>query len=166
MNRLFEHFKALADTKKAVYDEDLIALVALESTRGMHDHYELVYLNVTSSSMAVPHATVKLRIDGEEHVGHAVGDGMVDACFKAISDLTGQHPGLDRYVVKAITGGTDALGEVSCMVTEHGVTVMGQGSHTDIIQASALAYLNALNKLEYRRLARGAESPERAEVGP
>jgi 2-isopropylmalate synthase len=114
MNRLFDRFKALADTKKAVYDEDLIA---------------------------------------------------VDACFKALSDLTGMHPRLDRYVVKAITGGTDALGEVSCLVSEAGVSVMGQGSHTDIIQASALAYLNALNKLEYRRLA-GAGAPVTSEVGP
>ena len=70
MNRAFERFKALADKKKSVYDEDLIALVAQESTRGVRDRYELVYLNVTSSSMAVPHATVKLRIDGEERVGH------------------------------------------------------------------------------------------------
>ena len=166
MNQLFERFKALADTKKTVYDEDIIALVAQESTRGVRDRYELTYLNVTSSSMAVPHATVKLRIDGEEHMGHATGDGMVDACFKAISDLTGMHPRLDRYVVKAITGGTDALGEVSCLVSEGGMTVMGQGSHTDIIQASALAYVNALNKLEYRRLARSPNAPALAEVGP
>jgi 2-isopropylmalate synthase len=165
MNRLFERFKTLADTKKAVYDEDLIALVAAESTRGVRDRYELTYLNVTSSSMAVPHATVKIKIDGEEHVGHAIGDGMVDACFKALSDLTGMHPRLDRYVVKAITGGADALGEVSCLVSADGVSVMGQGSHTDIIQASALAYLNALNKLEYRRLA-GASARAESEVGP
>ena len=152
MNRAFERFKALADTKKNVYDEDLIALFAEESTRGgVKDRYELVYLNVTSSSMAVPHATVKLRIEGEEVVGHGAGDGMVDACYKAISELTGQHPRLERYAVKAITGGTDALGEVSCLVSEDGIAVTGQGSHTDIIQASALAYLNALNKLAYRR---------------
>jgi 2-isopropylmalate synthase len=167
MNRLFERFKTLADSKKAVYDEDLIALVAQESTRGMQDRYELTYLNVTSSSMAVPHATVKIRIDGkDEHVGHAAGDGMVDACFKALGDLTGMHPRLDRYVVKAITGGTDALGEVSCLVSDGGVTVMGQGSHTDIIQASALAYLNALNKLEYRRFAQAGAGAKRTEVGP
>jgi 2-isopropylmalate synthase len=164
MNRLFERFKTLADTKKAVYDEDLIALVAQESTRGVRDRYELTYLNVTSSSMAVPHATVKIRIDGEEHVGHAAGDGMVDACFKALGDLTGMHPRLDRYVVKAITGGTDALGEVSCLVSDGGIVVMGQGSHTDIIQASALAYVNALNKLEYRRQYRAQR--QQAEVGP
>ena len=163
MNRLFERFKALSDTKKNVYDEDLIALVAQESVRGMKDRYELVYLNVTSSSMAVPHATVKLRVDGEDKVGHGTGDGMVDACFKAISELVGREPRLDRYAVKAITGGTDALGEVSCLVTDDGVTVTGQGSHTDIIQASALAYVNALNKLDYRRQHR---QQQRAEVGP
>jgi 2-isopropylmalate synthase len=165
MNRLFEAFKALADAKKTVYDEDLIALVAQESVRGTHvrDRYELVYLNVTSSSMGVPYATVKLRIDGEDVTGAGTGDGMVDACFKVIGDLTGQHPRLDRYAVKAITGGTDAQGEVTCLVTENTITVTGQGSHTDIIQASALAYLNALNKLETRRAHR---REQRAEVGP
>jgi 2-isopropylmalate synthase len=165
MNRAFERFKALADQKKFVYDEDLIALVAEESRRaGLRDRYELVYLNVTSSSMAVPHATVKLRIDGEEVLGHGTGDGMVDACYKVIGDLTGQHPRLERYAVKAITGGTDALGEVSCLVREDDYVVTGQGSHTDIIQASALAYVNALNKLEYRRQYR--REPARVEVGP
>ena len=112
-----------------------------------------VYLNVTSSSMAVPHATVKLRIDGEERArAQATGDGMVDACYQGDQRRsTGTHPQLERYAVKAITGGTDAQGEVSCLVREGGITVTGQGSHTDIIQASALAYLNALNKLEYRK---------------
>ncbi|TMB18840.1 MAG: 2-isopropylmalate synthase [Deltaproteobacteria bacterium] len=164
MNRAFERFKALADAKKNVYDEDLIALIAQESVRsGVRDRYELVYLNVTSSSMAIPHATVKLRIDGEEVIGHGTGDGMVDACYRVISDLTGQHPQLERYAVKAITGGTDAQGEVSCLVREDDHSVTGQGSHTDIIQASALAYVNALNKLEYRRQYR---QRQQAEVGP
>jgi 2-isopropylmalate synthase len=165
MNRLFDAFKALADAKKTVFDEDLIALVAQESVRGanVRDRYELVYLNVTSSSMGVPYATVKLRIDGEPCTGAGTGDGMVDACYKVISDLTGQHPHLDRYAVKAITGGTDAQGDVMCLVTDGGITVTGQGSHTDIIQASALAYLNALNKLATRRAYR-TEALE--EVGP
>jgi len=163
MNRAFERFKALADSKKSVYDEDLIALVAQESLRGVRDRYELVYLNVTSSSMAVPHATVKLRVDGTEGIGQGTGDGMVDACFKAISEIVGRTPQLQRYAVKAITGGTDAQGEVSCLVSEDGSTVTGQGSHTDIIQASALAYVNALNKLEYRRQ---YKTKPQAEVGP
>jgi 2-isopropylmalate synthase len=163
MNRAFERFKALADSKKSVYDEDLIALVAQESLRGVRDRYELVYLNVTSSSTAVPHATVKLRVDGTEVIGEGTGDGMVDACFKAISEIVGRTPQLQRYAVKAITGGTDAQGEVSCLVSEDGSTVTGQGSHTDIIQPSALAYVNALNKLEYRRQ---YKTKPQAEVGP
>jgi len=166
MNVIFERFKALADAKKQVFDEDLIALVAQESVRGgASDRYRLVYLNVTSSSMGVPYATVKLAIDGDEVVGAGTGDGMVDACYKVISELTGQHPQLQRYAVKAITGGTDAQGEVSCLVAEAGVVVTGQGTHPDVIQASALAYVNALNKLAYRRLHRQQQA-QTAEVGP
>src|SRR5206468_12720110 len=146
MNRAFERFKALADAKKNVYDEDLIALIAQESVRsGVRDRYELLYLNVTSSSMAVPHATVKLRIDGEERLDHATGDGMVDACYKAIKKIADVELQLERYGVNSITGGTDAQGEVSCLVRENGVAVTGQGAHTDIIMASALAFVNALN---------------------
>jgi 2-isopropylmalate synthase len=76
---------------------------------------------------------------------------MVDACYKVISKITGITPKLERYAVKAITGGTDALGEVSCLIQVDGLSATGQGAHTDIIMASALAYTNALNKLEYRR---------------
>ncbi|MGH7860504.1 MAG: 2-isopropylmalate synthase, partial [Candidatus Binatia bacterium] len=125
MNKAFERFKALADRKKNIFDEDLLSIVAEESTR-VPERYELVYLNVTSSSMAVPHATVKLRIDGAETVDHATGDGMVDACYKAIKKIAGVELQLERYGVQAITGGTDAQGEVSCLVRENGVTVSGQ----------------------------------------
>ncbi len=149
MNKAFERFKALADKKKSVYDEDLIAIVTEETVR-LPDKYELVYLNVTSSSMAVPHATVKMRVDDREFLDSASGDGMVDACYKAIAKIAGVDPKLERYAVKSITGGTDALGEVSCLIRENGMTVSGQGSHTDIIMASALAFINALNKLAHR----------------
>jgi 2-isopropylmalate synthase len=150
MNKAFERFKALADRKKHIYDEDLLSIVAEEQTR-IPERFELLYLNVTSSSMAVPHATVKLRVDGEERVDHATGDGMVDACYKAIKKIAGIDLHLERYGVKSITGGTDAQGEVSCLVRADGITVSGQGSHTDIVMASALAFVNALNKLEYRK---------------
>ena len=150
MNKAFERFKALADRKKNIYDEDLLSLVAEEATR-IPERYELLYLNVTSSSMAVPHATVKVRVDGEERLDHATGDGMVDACYKAIKKIAGAELQLERYGVNAITGGTDAQGEVSCLVRENGVAVTGQGAHTDIIMASALAFVNALNKLEHRK---------------
>jgi 2-isopropylmalate synthase len=150
MNKAFDRFKELADRKKNIYDEDLLAIVAEESTR-IPERYELLYLNVTSSSMAVPHATVKMRVDGKEEADHATGDGMVDACYRAIKKIAGVELQLERYGVKSITGGTDAQGEVSCLVRENGVVVSGQGAHTDIIMASALAFVNALNKLEYRK---------------
>jgi 2-isopropylmalate synthase len=150
MNKAFDRFKALADKKKSVYDEDLMAIVAEEAVR-VPDRYELAYLNVTSSSEAVPHATIRVRVDGDERTEHATGDGMVDACYKAIAKATGTQCKLERYAVKAITGGTDAQGEVSCLVRDAEMTSMGQGAHTDIIMASALAFLNALNKIEYRK---------------
>jgi 2-isopropylmalate synthase len=150
MNKAFARFKALADKKKSVYDEDLMAIVAEEAVR-VPDRYELAYLNVTSSSEAVPQATVRVRVDGAERTEHATGDGMVDACYRAIAKATDTHCKLERYAVKAITGGTDAQGEVSCLVRDADLTSTGQGAHTDIIMASALAFLNALNKIEYRK---------------
>jgi 2-isopropylmalate synthase len=150
MNKAFERFKALADLKKNVYDEDLMAIVTEEVVR-VPDRFELLELNVTSSSTTLPHARVRLRVDGEVREDGGDGDGVVDACYKVISNITGISPKLERYAVKAITGGTDALGEVSCLINQDGLTATGQGAHTDIIQASALAFVNALNKLEYRR---------------
>ncbi|HVN86562.1 MAG TPA: 2-isopropylmalate synthase [Candidatus Binatia bacterium] len=150
MNKAFDRFKALADLKKNVYDDDLIAIVTEETVR-VPDRFELLELDVSTRSGALPHAHVRLRVDGQQREGEGDGDGVVDACYKVIAQITGIHPELDRYAVKAITGGTDALGEVSCLVHLDGVNASGQGAHSDIVQASALAYVNALNKLEYRR---------------
>ena len=153
VNRAFVRFKELADKKKNVYDEDIEAIVAEEVLRmpGQPDRFELVYLNVNSSSDGIPAATVKMRVDGEEHTDHASGDGAVDACYKVIAKITGSQSQLRRYSVNAITGGTDAQGGVSCVLEDGGIRVSGQGAHTDIIMASALAYINALNKLEGRK---------------
>ncbi|MBI4524413.1 MAG: 2-isopropylmalate synthase [Deltaproteobacteria bacterium] len=152
INRAFLRFKELADKKKEVYDEDIEAIIAEEILRlpGRPDRYELLYLNVNSSSNAIPSATVRMRVDGQECVDHATGDGVVDACYKVIAKITGSRARLVRYSVKAITGGADAQGEVSCLIEDGPARVSGQGAHTDIIMASALAYINALNKLEYR----------------
>ncbi len=153
MNRAFSRFKALADKKKNVYDEDIEAIVAEEILRvpGQPDRYELIYLNVNSSSDGVPAATVKMRVNGEERMDYASGDGIVDACYKAIVKITRSQSQLVRYTVNAITGGADAQGGVSCVIEHDGLRVSGQGAHTDIIMASALAYINALNKLEGRK---------------
>jgi 2-isopropylmalate synthase len=153
MNRAFVRFKELADKKKNVYDEDIEAIVAEEVLRvpGRPDKYELLYMNVNSSSDGIPAATVKMRVDGAEITDHASGDGVVDACYQVITKITGSQSQLVRYSVNAITGGADAQGEVSCVIEDDGIRVSGQGAHTDIIMASALAYINGLNKLEGRK---------------
>jgi 2-isopropylmalate synthase len=145
----FTRFKALADKKKNIYDEDLLALVADAGIRSA-DRYELLDLRVTSSTTAAPEARVRMRVDGAEREEAASGDGMVDACFKAIARIVGRSPRLERYQVSAITADADAQGEASCSLRDEQFTVSGQGVHTDIIMASALAYVHALNKLDYR----------------
>jgi 2-isopropylmalate synthase len=143
----------LADKKKNVYDEDIEAIIAEEILRvpGQPDRYELLYLNVNSSSDGIPAATVKMRVNTHEQMDYASGDGAVDACYKVITKITGSQSQLVRYTVNAITGGTDAQGEVSCIIEDDGMRVSGRGAHTDIIMASALAYINALNKMEGRK---------------
>jgi 2-isopropylmalate synthase len=160
VQRAFAAFKALCDKKKIVYDDDILALANEE--RRTADTFELVDLKVTSSTKTEPHAEVTLRVSGEERSAEARGDGMVDACYKAIYRIAGISPTLERYSVKSITGGTDALGEVSCLVREDGMTVAGQGAHSDIVMASALALVNALNRLKTRTRAGASVSS----VGP
>jgi 2-isopropylmalate synthase len=149
IQKAFAAFKELCDKKKIVYDDDILAL-ANEESRKTGDFFELVDLKVTSSTRTTPHAEVTMRVEGAERTADATGDGMVDACYKAIYKLTELSPTLERYSVKGITGGTDALGEVSCLVREDGMTVAGQGAHCDIVTASALALVNALNRLKRR----------------
>ncbi|HZP44339.1 MAG TPA: 2-isopropylmalate synthase [Candidatus Binataceae bacterium] len=149
VQKAFAAFKELCDKKKVVYDDDILALANEE--RRTADAFEIVDLEVGSSSGTEPRARVSLRIEGQTHTAEATGDGMVDACYKAIYRIVGLTPALERYAVKAITGGTDALGEVSCMLRENGMTVAGQGAHSDIVMASALALVNALNRLKARR---------------
>jgi 2-isopropylmalate synthase len=149
VQKAFAAFKELCDKKKIVYDDDILAL-ANEESRRTADQFELVDLTVTSSSRRTPRAEVTMRVAGVERNAEATGDGMVDACYKAIYKIAEITPTLERYSVKAITGGTDALGEVSCLVCEDGMTVAGQGAHSDIVMASALALVNALNRLKAR----------------
>ena len=146
----FERFKKLADLKKEIYDEDLEFLVTEELTT-VPEIYSLVDLNVSSGINQRPIAVVKLGINNEiiEKTEH--GDGPVDAVFKAVASITGTKSSLLKYEVKAITGGTDALGEVVVSLEEDSNSVSGHGNDTDIIIASAKAYINALNKLAARK---------------
>ncbi|HUN59636.1 MAG TPA: 2-isopropylmalate synthase [Candidatus Binataceae bacterium] len=159
VEKAFAAFKVLCDKKKIVYDDDILALIN-EETRRTGDCFELLDLKVGSSVRETPHAEVTMRVMGEERTADATGDGMVDACYKAIYRISGINPALERYSVKAITGGTDALGEVSCLVRENGMTVAGQGAHSDIVMASAMALVNALNRLKARENAVAAPASE------
>ncbi|WP_297213308.1 MULTISPECIES: 2-isopropylmalate synthase [Thermodesulfovibrio] len=146
LNRAFERFKKLADQKKYIFNEDIEALVSDEVLR-IAEVYQLVDLEVSSGTNKKPTAKVQMKINGETKEITVSGDGPVDSVYKAITELTGSKAELNKFEIKAITGGTDALGEVTVILEEGGHTVRGHGSDTDIIVASAKAYINALNKL-------------------
>jgi len=150
LDRVFQRFKALADRNKDVYDEDLEAIVEDEVLR-VPARYRLSYLHVTSGSVTVPTASVKLEIDGVEHAGAGFGIGPVDATFQTIARIAGAQARLKRFAINAITGGSDAQGEVTVRLEANGHEVVGQGTHPDVIVASAKAYVNALNRLDYRK---------------
>jgi 2-isopropylmalate synthase len=151
LNKAFERFKALADLKKEVYDEDLDAIVADEEVKKGEEKYQLAHITVTCGSFAVATATVQMEIDGVPVRTAELGDGPVDATLKAIKKLTRTKSKLIQYNVGSITGGTDAQGEVTVRVGEGEKTVIGRGSSTDIIEASAKAYIHALNRLHLKR---------------
>ncbi|MBK9307559.1 MAG: 2-isopropylmalate synthase [Nitrospira sp.] len=148
VNHAFERFKKLADQKKEIFEEDLEVIVSEELSK-MADRITLTALRVSSGTSQVPTATVELEVDGKAMAQTGTGDGPVDAVYRTIAEITQTKSQLLMYVVKGITGGTDAQGEVSVRVQEDGRTVTGHGADTDIITASARAYLNALNKLAY-----------------
>jgi 2-isopropylmalate synthase len=148
LNKAFDRFKHLADQKKEMFEEDLDAIVAEEVFR-IPEQFRLVAMTVASGTGSRPTATVELEINGQRASLTGHGDGPVDAAYRTIATMTATKSRLLAYIVKAITGGTDAQGEVTVRVEEGGRTVIGQGADTDIIVASAKAYLNALNKLAY-----------------
>jgi len=142
----YQRFLEVADKKQEVFDEDLVALVHDEMQAGAQK-YHLEYLQVYSGTSAIPSATVRVRVGDEVKQGAAVGDGPVDAVCKAIATVTGAEAELARYEIRAVTGGTEAIGEVTVQLDHRGRRVMGRGASTDVIEASAKAYLDGLNKL-------------------
>jgi 2-isopropylmalate synthase len=151
LNDVFVRFKALADRKKEVYDDDLIALVADEATMDAHDHLQLKRLRVVCGTDGPQEAEMTLAIDGVDHAIDATGDGPVDAAFACVKMLFPHHAQLQLYQVHAVTEGTDAQATVSVRLEEDGRIVTGQSADTDTIVASTKAYINALNRLIVRR---------------
>lgn len=153
LDKAFARFKVTADKKKEIFDEDLEAIVADES-HSIPAKYELCYMNVMSSG--VPTATIRLRTEEGDFTEAGIGVGSVDAIYKTIDKMVNAKYKLLDYIVKSVTGGTDALGEVTVKLeAANGEIYTGRGASLDIVEASAKAYVNAVNKLVYYEAKRG-----------
>ncbi len=144
IDKAFESFKNLADKKKEIYDEDLMA-IAEEQGHLVAETYSLTNMNSLSGTGIAPKVAITLKYKGKQLTQTSTGDGPVDACYKAIEAITKLKGKLLDYALQAVTQGKDALGEVKVKASIEGKTVMGRGASTDIIEASAKAYINAIN---------------------
>jgi 2-isopropylmalate synthase len=149
-NKAFQRFKDLADKKAEIFDEDLQALVAQQAGASHEEHWKLVTLSQGSGTAERPHASVVLKENEMERRADAQGDGPVDATFKAIESVAKSGAQLLLYSVNAVTTGTESQGEVTVRLARGGRIVNGVGADTDIVVASAKAYISALNRLESR----------------
>ncbi len=144
----FRAFKEIADRKKTITDRDLEAIVQNEQHRAFHQTFELLHVQVSTGTGAMPTATVRLRSDdGAEHFDAAIGTGPVDAIYKAINRLVRVRNRLIEFSVTSVTEGVDAIGEVTIRIESDAKVFSGHGADTDILVASAQAYVNALNRL-------------------
>ena len=148
LNHAFDRFKNVADKKKQVYDEDLIAIAEDESKVVPHT-WHIVSLSVVSGTNIAPQATVAIDSQGKAKEASSTGDGPVDACYKAIEKIVKVKAELLDYSIQSVTHGKDALGEVTVKVRIKGKKYIGHGASTDILEASAKAYLNAINKMVF-----------------
>ncbi|KIC46593.1 2-isopropylmalate synthase [Ruegeria sp. ANG-S4] len=151
---IFVRFKELADRKKEVFDDDIIALMTLDDDDG-NDHLQLVSMKVTCGTVGKAEATIEMDVDGEEIIATETGDGPVDAAFRAIRAVHPNTAHLQLYQVHAVTEGTDAQATVSVRLEEDGMIATGQSANTDTVVASAKAYIHALNRLIVRRAKAG-----------
>jgi len=147
LNDAFSRFKDLADKKHEIFDEDLQALVTEAGIEAENEQFRLISLKVCSETGETPNAELTVWVNGEEKSGSATGGGPVDAAFRAIENVVNSDTELQLYSVNNITSGTDSQGEVTVRLEKAGSMVNGQGADTDIVIASAKAYINALNKI-------------------
>jgi 2-isopropylmalate synthase len=146
IDRAFKKFKELADKKKTVYDDDLLAIVE-EEIKIAPKIWRLVDFQINSGTNIIPQATIRLKSKGKIHTAQSSGDGPVDACYKAIEKIVGIKVKLQEYHIDSVTSGKDALGEVSVKMASGGKSIMARGASTDIIEASIKAYIEAINKI-------------------
>ncbi len=147
IEQAYQRFLEIADKKKEVFDEDVAAIINDEIRVVVEKIYELEYLHVVCGTGTLPTASVKIKTKDKTKQAAACGDGPVDAAYQAIREATGQSPKLESYSIRAVTGGKEALGEATVKITENGRTYIGRGVSTDIIEASAKAYIDAINRM-------------------
>jgi 2-isopropylmalate synthase len=146
LNQAYQRFLSVADKKQEVFDEDLVAILR-DEVHPLPETYHLEYLHIYSGTSAIPTATVKLRMQEGTAEGASIGDGPVDAAYRAIAQVTNTSAKLVRYDIRAVTSGTEAMGEATVHLEDGGRRVIGRGASTDVIEASAKAYIDGLNKL-------------------
>jgi 2-isopropylmalate synthase len=146
LNSIYQSFLDLADKKKEIYDEDLRTLMGDQVYTKKEEFFELEYIHVTMGTNSIPTATVKIKCTDGYKQESATGDGSVDACFNAIERALELKPELESYHVRSVTSGRQALGEVIVRIRKNKNSFTGRGVSTDIIEASAKAYLQALNQ--------------------
>jgi len=146
LDAAYRRFLEIADKKKEVFDEDIAAIIN-DEIRVVEHVYELEYLHVACGTGTLPTASVKIRCRDDVHLAAAFGDGPVDAAYEAIRQATGLSPTIEQYSIRAITGGKEALGEATVRIRNHERTYIGRGVSTDIIEASAKAYVDAINRM-------------------
>ncbi len=156
LERAYFFFTKLADQKKEIYDEDLIAIIQ-DGLKTVPDTYRLKYVQAWGGNQEISPAVVKVEKGNKVFVESALGDGPIDACYKAIDKIFESHVRLLDYTVNSVTRGKDALGEVFVHLQINGKNYTGKAASVDIIDASARAYINAVNKAQYERQKRSSE---------
>ncbi|TFG49072.1 MAG: 2-isopropylmalate synthase, partial [Candidatus Brocadiia bacterium] len=146
LEKAYKKFLDIADKKKEVFDEDVAAIIN-DEVHVVEQVYELEYLHVASGTGTLPTASVKMRTPEGIKQAAACGDGPVDAAYEAIRGATGLSPLLESYSIRAVTGGKEALGEATVKIKDNGRIFIGRGASTDIIEASAKAYVDAINRM-------------------
>jgi 2-isopropylmalate synthase len=150
VEQAYQRFLQVADKKKEVFDEDVVVIID-DEVRVVEHTFELEYLRVLIETGTSPTATVKIRSKEGTKEAQADGDGPVDAAYEAIRDATGFSPTLESYSIRAVTSGKEALGEATVRIKQNGRTCIGRGVSTDIIEASAKAYVDAINRMVARK---------------
>ncbi|MFH1824934.1 MAG: 2-isopropylmalate synthase [Candidatus Firestonebacteria bacterium] len=151
LNGIYQKFLEIADKKKEIFDDDLITLMEIQGKKGLEALYHLEYIYVATGNKMVPTATVSIKTGNKIYKSASIGDGPVDATYKAINEIVKENVKLIDYQIKSVTSGKEAQGEVTVRIKKGEREVNGRGISTDIIEASAKAYLDALSKMARKK---------------